>query len=300
MKTKIIIIVLALIVISCNPQRPIFSGSDFTGSKGLNFYFDVDAPPNYVYEDSKFSARVLVENVGAANVDNAAYVLGVEDQYANFEQKTGMISLYGKSFERPYGDKTHVLLDGEAKSLGTQMEGLTTTLSFSMCYPYTTQAEVSTCIDTKPLSKEKKVCIVKEHSFNAGQAAPLGVVKVIPRMVVSDNGVKPQYEITVKNLDEGEILSKDYVYSYCLGKSIPKDAYNVVEVEVFLHKEKNKEQLDCTKKKLSLKEGSDTLFCESKREVPSLEGTYNAPLIVRLNYGYAQTITKKVRIQSKN
>ncbi|PIN80011.1 hypothetical protein COV11_04850 [Candidatus Woesearchaeota archaeon CG10_big_fil_rev_8_21_14_0_10_30_7] len=295
---KIIVLLFILIIVSCNNQTP--GSSDFVGSKGLNFYFDINAPPTQLYEDSKFSARILVENVGVSDVDNAAYALGFEEQYVQFSKNTGLFSLFGKNLEHPYGDQTQVLLDGEIKNLGVQLEGLTTTLSFSVCYPYQTQSEVITCIDTNPMSKSKKSCQVSEHFLSGGQGAPIGVTKVVPRMVVTGKGVKPQYEITVKNLDLGEIISEDYVNSYCIGKSVPSDAYNVIDVEVFLHKTNNREKLSCTKKKLVLKDNSDTFFCEFEREIPKIEGTYPAPLIIKLNYGYAQTITKKVRIQSKN
>lgn len=299
---KIIILLGLLVIIACQPGKPVISGSNFKGSKGLNFYFDQAAPPNEVFEGSKFPVRVIVENVGTSDVDNAAYSLSIEEQYVHFDKTTGAISLYGKSLERPYGDQTQVLLEGEVKKLGSQLEGLTTTLSFTLCYPYTTRAEINTCIDTKPLSKTKKLCIVKDQYLSGGQAAPISIVKISPRMVPSPSGkgVKPQYEITVKNLDNGEIIKSDSVRSYCLGNSIPKNDYNVITAEVYLHEEDSGEKLECTKKQLVLTDGTATFFCELKREIPSIEGTYPVPLIIKLNYGYAQTITKKVRIQSKD
>lgn len=287
------LMILLLLSISCTPD--IFSGNEFTGSKGLNFYFDNNAPPAYVYEESSVPIRIFVENTGASNVVNGVYSLGIEEQYIKVDKKTDTVNLNGKSFERPYGDQTQVIIEGKAKSVGSQ-EGINSVLSFSLCYPYETKANIITCIDSNPSSKEKKVCTVMPQSFNAGQAAPIGVTSIVPRMIIEKNGVKPQYIITIKNLDKGEIISSDYVNYFCTGKSIPTEQQNVIEVEVSL----SDERLVCNKNKLNLRDGSDELFCELQRVIPSVEGSYNSPLTVKLSYGYAQTITKKIRIESKN
>ncbi len=284
---------LFVLIVSCTPD--VFSGNEFTGSKGLNFYFDNNAPPAYVYEESSVPIRIFVENIGASDVVNGVYSLGIEEQYVKVNEKTGTVFLKGKSLERPYGDQTQIIVEGKAKSVGSQ-EGINSVLSFSLCYPYETKANIITCIDSNPSSKEKKVCTVTPQSFNAGQAAPIGVTNIVPRMIIEKNGVKPQYVISIKNMDKGEIISSDYVNYFCTGKSIPTEQQNVIEVEVTLSDEK----LVCNKNKLKLKDGSDELFCELQRVIPSIEGSYNSPLTVKLSYGYAQTITRKVRIESKN
>ncbi|MBI5066495.1 hypothetical protein HZA97_09785 [Candidatus Woesearchaeota archaeon] len=292
-KKSVFLTILFLFVLSCTSD--IFSGSEFTGSKGLNFYFDNNAPPAYVYEESAVPIRIFVENTGASNVVNGVYSLGIEEQYIKVDKKTDTINLKGKSLERPYGDQTQIIVEGKAKSVGSQ-EGINSVLSFSLCYPYETKANIITCIDSNPSSKEKKVCTVNPQSFSAGQAAPIGVTNIVPRMIIEKNGVRPQYIITIKNLDKGEIISSDYVNYFCTGKSIPTEQQNVIDVEVSLSDEK----LVCNKNKLNLKDGSDELFCELQRIIPSVEGSYNSPLTVKLSYGYAQTITKKIRIESKN
>lgn len=266
------------------------------GTQALEMLFEKELPPKKIFEETPFTVLVNIYNKGTSEITNGVYVLGYENQYVDLEKNRGVLRIEGKTIDNPRGGFARIQLRGKTKSLGPQLEGLTTGLSFTACFPNKTSAGLTTCIDTKPEEQDKtKECKVIEKTYTGGQGAPITITKIEPLMIPVKNGVQPVFKISIKNIGKGQVLDLEYSGQYCLGRAIPKSAYNLVNAKVHLQED----ELDCTKTQLKLTEQEESIICTSPKTFTKKEGTFSIPLSIELEYGYVQTITQDMRIESK-
>ncbi len=125
----------------------------------------------------------------------------------------------------------------------------------------------------------------------SSQGAPIAVNKVEVEMLpFSDNSVKPQFTISIQNVGDGKVIDYGKSLSFCEGK-IKDIKWDIVDVKATL----SKEELVCKKGSIGLSDGMAEVVCMGS-SISDDRGTYTAPLVIKLNYGYVSTSTKGVEI----
>lgn len=290
-KTILITTLLLVFLISCNP----FTSKTVIvekGTKALELSFVKDMPPYQSYEDSNNAIAVYMKNIGATNIVNGLYSLNVPNQYFDVVEPFGTFNLLGKQEGMPYGEENQQQFTARTKSLAPQQQKLPIDISFTACFPYKTHAGFSVCVDTDTTGKEKrKACNVKTLSTSGGQGAPITITRIEPRMELTEEGTIPVFDMYLRNEGGGIITTEKTFGDYCKGKQIPRQE---VELSVFLGDEK----LECSKEQLEIKKTESRINCRA-REYSRKEGTFNALLVVDVNYGYVQTVSKQITLIKK-
>src|SRR3989338_1454621 len=303
-----------------------FSGSSNTiqapevhkGSEGLSIQFMQNAPPQSVYEETNFPLLLTLQNKGATDITEGWFTIGVEQ--SNMELRGEAVqsfSLLGRTASDNYGEQKIVELRGHTKKLPINTQRLESVLSVTACYAYSTDASADVCIDTDlyGLAKYQKACQMRNIAMSGGQGAPVGVSKVDIEIVPGEeqNTVIPQFTIYLENMGTGQTLVPEAVATACSSRSIKSEQYNIMKVEASLFEY----ELDCNPKlkevlndptlqqgnekagykKLMQKKGSVT--CTLQEGISKARGTYTSPLMVHLEYGYADTISKRIEIKKK-
>lgn len=234
-----------------------------------------------------------------------------------------VFSLKSKDIQDPKGGQDLFTFNVKAKDLKTldpQTELRDTVMTATACYKYKTIATVDTCIDTNvfDLTKTEKVCKVKDLSPSS-QGAPVMVTKIEPEMTPKKSDPKtlvvPRFVITVDNKGKGEVLDPNHsIIEGACSSDIPVSYSNwsKVIIRVYipdpdspsklaqLNCAISEEQTDENKPKegiLSLKRGVDKIRCGYEKGIPKSKGTYTTPLIIELDYGYTESISKKITIK---
>ena len=94
----------------------------------------------------------------------------------------------------------------------------------------------------------------------------------------------------------------------CQGKSLTTEDWNTVTVNARLVSGVGSEYLDCKPKRmgqtgsagyLKMKEGTEFVRCVYTNGIHKSMGTYTTPLIIELEYGYVQSISKSMLIRKE-
>ena len=317
----ITVIILLIFLVGCGAFSRGSSGTIqvpevHKGKDGLTIKFIDNAPPLSVFEDTNFPILIELQNKGATDINYGWYTLGVEQ--ANMDllgDPVKPFSLLGRTASDKYGEQKIVELLGHAKKLPSQTQRMDSVISVTGCYSYGTDASADVCIDTDlfGLARYEKSCKIKNIAMSGGQGGPVSVSKIEVQMLPHDeqNKVIPQFIIYVQNMGEGQPIVPEAVDTACSSRSIKSEQYNVVKVEASLFEY----ELDCKPKlsdimndetlqqqnpkagykKLEKKEG--IIKCELPDGLDKARGTYTSPLTVHLDYGYTDTISKKVEIK---
>jgi len=319
---KIICLMLCILIIlvGCkkNEDPGAFSVEDiFVGKKGVELEFLKDTPPKSVYHEQSFPLVVDVRNVGAIDISNGIIAIAVEDDYITITQdlwnipeegqisvmtdKTASFRLEGKDQSYPEGDIASFSIRAESKTLDDQSASHNVDIIIIACYDYQTKLSADICIDYDIYNEKglPKSCEVKDQTFSSGQGAPIGVISVKAEMLPQDDGgIRPSFIIKVKNLDKGFpylVGESDYVCSSEGDQASSK--FNLVKISAEL----SSVPLVCSPStELKLKDKEDYVRCQTPDVWYQLDPTssaYTSPLIVWLDYGYANTISKKVEIK---
>jgi len=319
---KIIYVILCIVVllVGCNRNTDPgeFSVEDvFVGKKGVELEFLKDTPPKSIYHEQSFPLVVEVRNVGAFDIANGIIALAVEDDYVTITEdrwslpeegqinvmtdKTASFRLDGKDQSYPEGDITSFSIRAVSKTLDDQSAVHDVDIVLMACYDYQTKLSTDVCIDYDIYNEKAlpKSCKLKDQTFSSGQGAPIGVISVKAEMLPQDeNGIRPSFIIKVKNLDKGFPYAtgeSSYVCSSDGQQAASK--FNLVKISAEL----SNVPLECSPgDELKLKDKEDFVRCQTPdiwyQEDPVVSA-YTAPLIIWLDYGYANTLSKKVEIK---
>ena len=298
----------------------------YEGIEGVTVKFMEQSPPDEVFLGDTFPLSLEIRNSGAYDIEDGAFVLGIEKNYisapAEFTKELNYFTLTGRKSYDPVGGIDRKIIQLKAHQLDPQMETLTTNIALTTCYPYETQATAQMCIDTDIFNQrqEEKVCQsgtlnmgtiqVEGQELPKGQGAPIAITKIEPKMLphnVSEELIMPSFMIYVRNMGDGLPVDIDVYGDACTATGVPTRAWNVVGARVYLSDKSS--QLDCTPKldyQTSGKEGyiklekdEDFIRCTLKEGIPKARGTYTTPLMIELEYGYTFTISKKVLIRKQ-
>jgi len=327
--TKIIMGLIAIFVIlaasGCGPQKQQIEVRVHEGTEGLKMSFIEKSPPDEAYEGERMQLVVELRNKGAYDIEynQGLLVLGIEREYVSapdeFVQNPIMFSLTGRSLYDPIGGFDRKTIPLTVKTLGPQIETLTTNIAVTACYPYRTEAAAQVCVDSDIYGQreQEKVCTPQTLSMGTiqregqelprGQGAPIAVTKIEQKMLPHerDDMVKPSYMIYVKNMEDGLPVDIDTYDKACAGIGMQKRTLNVVKANVFLTDRNAQMQLNCTPKVIEagkagyikLEDKEDFIKCTYEEGILKAMGTYTTPLIIDLDYGYTFTISKSVLLR---
>lgn len=340
-------LIFAFIVLGCAKSDSKPKQIDiFVGIEGLTAEFAKSAPPPRVFENSKFPILLRVRNKGTYGIASDGQTFGVlsigrekdyitrlslEKSSRTFQAIEGeeaneiFFSVDGKTQLNPKGDEIVVSLNAKTGKLEPQSEIKPSTITATLCYPYQTVLSTTVCIDPDPagIRPGKKVCNVKESSYNNGQGAPISVTKIEPQMIPEGEFIKPQFLIFIENKGKGntvDIKSYDNVCGKNLDFDDPKrkeeikNIWNVAFLRAYASGEKDINQLiccpnidgQCPEQETNVnkitgfvrfRDRKDFVRCTFKNGVGKNFDAYTSPLRIEIDYGYVQTVATNFIIQ---
>jgi len=153
------------------------------------------------------------------------------------------------------------------------------------------------CIDPDIEGLQKsKPCFAEDLILPEGQGSPVAVTEIKPRIEFTEQGAMPMFEIYIRNEGLGQVISPDYIEHSCGPKTKTQTpGYDTIQVEAILS---NKE-LTCTPKEIDIKKNEEArIYCEQTTPLIKRQ-TYNAPLQIKINYGYITSASGDVTITKK-
>ncbi len=239
--------------------------------------------------------------------------------------------LDGRSNENLKGDEEIVSYTVKAKKIDPQSERRTSTIMATACYPYTTTLSATVCIDTDVagIKQKPKACSASDVIFDRGQGAPVAITKIETRMLPVEieskedaiaNKIKPQFIIYIENRGNGEVIKHDKIEEMCLvrkdefgniiGVEDKNKLYNVILLKAYLSGVEDENLLECEPKPIDenpdsayvkLIKRQDFVRCTVKdQNAVSMDvDAYSAPLNIKMEYGYTDTISARYTIEKQ-
>lgn len=264
----------------------------YSGTDGVVVSFLKNAPQEKLYAKSDFKIGLDVANIGAEDTD--VYLnIGYEKEYMTLEEDMPIIitNLEGKDAYNLDGTHTYEFFDAKTTEPVAMVESHNALISVTYCYDYATAAKVDVCIDTDVYGERlKKVCTVSDKSLSS-QGAPLAVRNVEVEMLpTGEDSIKPHFMIYISNVGNGEVIEKGESLNVCKGHVQGVD-WELVNIKATL----SKEELKCKKSIVRLDDGEAETSCTGS-SISYDKGTYLAPLVIKLDYGYYSITTKEAEI----
>ncbi len=325
----IAVIALAMLASGCDSSSKksyaITSKEFKKGTDGLSIEFLKGTPPTEAFEDSLFQLGIKVHNKGAYNPENAYLSIGIENDYmclgdCTEKEKDSLFEIpgdeiKGKSLFNPVGGmfiKKYNIKTKKIDSMSNQHRSL---IYASLCYSYSTELVTDVCIDPDPvnINKKEKSCNVESKAFS-GQGAPVAITKVDVKMIpVSENAVRPEFLIYVKNMGNGNIISEESVKKACTAESMSSYELGYVKLKSFAfssyeYESGNNGDIVCFPEKLKIAKDKENYFrCRlragdkigsgSSEDGNAIKGdAFTTQLSIALSYGYFSTISRPVLI----
>ena len=304
MKKIILIIVFILFIVGCNqgkgPSTSITDDEIYKGKVGLTFNFKDGMPPLVVHENDVFPVSFELKNEGAFDIKNGNLLLNIEKDYLEIESGNERedLEIYGRSRENPEAGIDVMNFFIKSKKLGTEMETITSNILATTCYEYRTYFSENICIDTDyyEIKNIAKSCDAEDLSFGSGQGSPITITKVESRMLEDNDKIKPMFVIYIRNQGLGEVISSDSVDDICSSKTVDYDAINNIEIEAYL----SGSLLECKPENPRLKDKEEIVRCTLEEGIGKDVQPYTTLLTVIIDYGYTETISKKIKIRKEN
>ncbi len=302
-----------LFILACGSgssgDKPISDVNFRSGTDALEFGFVDDLPPDIVFEENGIIASLELFNEGASDIKDGRILLTYEKNYIIFDGwarpglefiqgsgADGKFSLYGKSVHDVEGESGILSANLRSKKLDTQTETHTTSIAVTTCYPYSTVFSGSVCVDTDVYSTREveKVCTVSDIGGGT-QGAPLAISSVEVMMLphAAQDMIKPQFVISLRNAGAGAVISPDKIDDVCSQQAIKFEELNKAKISASL----SEIPLKCDPAEVSLRDNQARTRCYLEEGISKSKGTYFAPLVVELDYGYTESISKEIEIR---
>jgi hypothetical protein len=316
----IILLVLLLFLCSCgsNNRQAI---NYHSGTRGIEINFLNQAPPSEIYENSSFTATLLVENRGAFDVMNPDYgilSLSFDPFYLSTSDLSGVqnivltkngftfkgVQMPGKSEYFPTGYQAFISFPYfQAKSILGEREKPSTQLFATLCYPYKTLYSGTACLDFNIYgdNARKQVCSEQDIILQ-DQGAPLAITLIETENQPVGQGVRPVFTVHVLNKGSGSVLTNydnaPDLDRVCTLQDLYKEDFNMVGIKATLSTNK---ELICNPNPIKLFNGEGITRCVVQDKDLVLGNTnYEALLSIELNYVYLTSISKNLEIKRLN
>jgi hypothetical protein len=308
MKKGVLLVFLVVFIVGCGivPQgeTPQDTASILravqTGTQGVQIDILQNFPPPVVYDQNELIALVEVKNKGNYNLeaqDCFIQVTGFDPNIirGDFERPRSCAEnvqvLEGKNEYNLEGGFNQIEFRATDIALPDRVFEYNPNLNFLSCYNYQTTASPQVCLDplTYQIAADQKACnFRKSISVGGGQGGPVGVSHIGVTMVGSKRAV---FEINVRNMGSGSVISPDASIVDCSSgleyTDLDRVAYNVELSGGSL--------INCnpTDGFVRLVNGQGKIVCNF-----NVHGNtaFETPLLVDLNYGYKDSISKQVKI----
>ncbi|RMF06180.1 hypothetical protein D6764_02870 [Candidatus Woesearchaeota archaeon] len=326
MKMLLFVIVVSLFVSGCASPGGIIRNSQGTtdynphqGSQGLELRFVKDNPPLTVYDTNdahdKFPLMIEVWNRGAADIDGSTldgyiYLSGYDPSILpGLAPYKRIAPLKGKS---PYnsmgGYKIIDMSCNSGDSCATPSAELNLPdgvseyrprIQATACYEYITEASATVCIDGNPYTGiEDKPCRVGQVDGTGSQGAPVAVSSI--EEIAMPGSV--QFRIYVSNVGGGKVVDRNTITwppatqgAHSCPQNLGFEDLGTLTYSVTLSGSPPSTACEPSADEFKLVDGRGVIFCTF--DVPTTE-TYVAPLNIRLEYGYMQSISQDVTIRN--
>ena len=273
------------------PSRNTDDASDVTasdiyiGTSALEMNFVQDATPSTVYASNGLILLVEMKNKGASDLNGKVYLSGYDTNIINMDNKESSISLMGKSKFNLEGDYSTLTFSSTSIALPDGTDSYNPTFVLTGCYDYSTIASPIVCIDPKPQQiTQNKACTPQSVGLGGGQGGPVSVTSVNVDALPD----KSRFKITVQNVGSGEVVET----AHC-PYSLNYLDLNTVDYQVSLS---NKPGTECQPKSpIRLINGQATIYCMFDVDG---QDAYKAPLQIKLDYGYMNSIQKDIDVRS--
>lgn len=321
-RTVICLLLLALILFLCSCSGGKKAITDYhIGARGLEINFLSQAPPSELYENSSFTATVMVENRGAFDVMNPDYgilSLSFDPFYLSTSDLSGMqnvevtkngfifkgVQLPGKSEYFPTGYQAFISFPYfQTKSILGEREKPSTQLFASLCYPYKTLYAGTACLDFNIYgdNARRQVCSEQDIVLQS-QGAPVAITLIETENQPVGQGVRPVFTVHVRNIGSGSVLTNydnaPDLDRVCTLQDLYKEDFNMVGVKATLSTNK---QLICNPNPIKLFNGEGVTRCVVSDQDLVLGNTnYEALLSIELDYIYLTSVSKTVEIKRLN
>jgi len=331
MKNVITITTIAMLIIiaGCGPTSTNLEINIHEGTDGIEMNFIDRSPPDEAFEGERMPLTIEIRNKGAVDIENnkGLIVVGVEREYVSapseYFENPITFTLNGRSLYDPIGGMDRITVPLTVESLGPQVETITSVVAITSCYPYRTDATAQVCIDSDVYNERQqdKVCTPQTLSMGTvelegqelprGQGGPIAVTRIEQKIQSHDSPdrIRPTYLIYIQNMGDGLPIDIDSYENACGGVTAMKRTLNVVKANVYISDKNTNTQLDCNPKldstssglsgHLKLDNNEDFIRCELTGGVLKSLGTFTTPLIIDLEYGYTNTISKSILLRKQ-
>ena len=279
------------------------------GTQGLVIEF-AKTNPKETYENDEFSTAIFVKNLGASSItDNNPAVLKVSyDDYRLLALNDGpesgasrTIVLHGRDIGYPVGENNYYTYDFRAKPLTRLRESTTTTISYNLCYPYSTEFTTFICIDTKSVTNDNtaSACTAETYSGGSGQGGPIVVTKIEPELQSRNGYILPTFKIYISNAGTGYVTNS----TSCQYTDI-NDNTQMNRVRVYAVLSGQKLKCGNSDNNIRLSDSETYVRCQlednSASKYARTSRNYLTPLTVTLNYTYTDIEKQDLNVKSNS
>lgn len=291
------------------------------GTQGLDLNFVQKMPPESIREGTTFNVGIEIKNKGSWSISNAKILIsGYDDAYMRitgdnskeipkFEVLKPNIlyniqKMDGKSTSNLEGGYILLILNGKNIRIPASAESYESNIIATTCYGYETEATQDVCID--PFANEQKQiskpCTIKDYSLSGGQGGPVGVTKIDESILGFGGERKVEFKIYADNLGKGQVANLKAYSKTCsieAKSNIEKGDLNIVEISATLGgKEincyKTEEEKEQKLAYLVLEKDKNYVVCKTAIDSKKI---YVSPLVVKLKYGYVESVSKKMEFK---
>ncbi|MFH1316759.1 MAG: hypothetical protein ABII01_04520 [Candidatus Woesearchaeota archaeon] len=279
----------------------------FTGTNGMVIDFARDSPPEEVYENQRFNVLVDAKNDGASDIIDGKIMLGFEKDVIETDKSEEDVELTGRSVNNDIGEEKFINFNLRSKNLDPQVEVIESLITATACYRYQTIFGKAVCVDTDPLDNRlpEYACQAEDIS-SSGQGAPIAITKVEVEMVPHnvEGKIKPMFKIYIENKGGGIVYNPDIVERACSSDKLERDDINTLYVAEA--KLSNDYYLECSPRKIGegsgyvkLREDEKIIRCAYEEGIDANIPSFTAPLVIKLEYGYSETISETLLIRKE-
>ena len=178
------------------------------------------------------------------------------------------------------------------------------------CYPYSTVFSETICIDTDPneLSVAQKTCTTKDIT-SSGQGAPIAITKVEQKIVPANSVDKVKLQLTIhaKNKGDGIIINPDKYSDICTGGRMGEEDYNQIRIKSvkfsgyeYEYGSSGHSEIVCEPNPMKKNKEDYYTRCSLTNDngIDKSKLTFETNLVIELEYGYKQTISKEIEIMN--
>ncbi len=312
-----LILLLSIVLVSCTGQDNDADMPLQRGTEGIDINF-LDGIHDEVMQKTRMYATIELHNKGFADVSDAILILSLEEDFMTldswdmpdrFSRESPDIirfDLAGKNLGNKQGEKQVISPIIVSKKIDDTRDKITSLISASVCYPYSTILSDTICIDTDPagLSIAEKTCKVKDIT-SSGQGAPVVIKKVEQKVIPgpSQDTIGLQFTIYAENNQDGIIVSHTDYADVCKGINVDIDDYNKLLVKDirFSGYALSYGDMECEPNPMRETDDGFMTRCSLKeaRGIEKNRLTFETPLVIELDYGYKSTISHELDILNR-